>query len=118
MDNEEILEWKKCNNCGFLQYKTHLRCLKCKFDKFSIIEASDQGKLVTFTILTAPPVEFRDQESYALGLVEFENGIKAIGQITNQENLRTGMSLVPIYTKVCENLDGKEVYNYVFEPIN
>jgi len=117
MNNEEILAWKKCNNCGFLQYKTHLRCLKCKFDKFSIIEASSQGKLLTFTFLTAPPAEFRDQESYALGLVEFENGIKAIGQIITQNNLTTGMKLKPVYKKICKNLDGKEVFAYAFEPI-
>ncbi|MFW9948090.1 MAG: Zn-ribbon domain-containing OB-fold protein [Candidatus Odinarchaeota archaeon] len=117
MNNEEIIEWKKCNNCGFLQYKTHLRCLKCKFDKFSTIKASGQGKLLTFTILTAPPTEFRDQESYALGLLEFENGIKVIGQITSQKNLKTGMKLRPVYKKICNNLDGNEVYTHVFEPI-
>ena len=66
--------------------------------------------------MTAPPAEFRDQESYALGLVEFENGIKAIGQITSQNNLTTGMKLKPVYKKICNNLDGKEVYTYVFEP--
>lgn len=116
MNNQEIFEWKKCNKCGFLQYSTHLRCLKCKFDKFSAIEASGQGRLLTFTILTAPPAEFKDQESYALGLVEFENQIKAIGQISTQENLRIGMKIKPVYKKICENLDGKEVNAYVFEP--
>jgi uncharacterized OB-fold protein len=115
MIHEELIEWKKCNNCGFLQYKTHLRCLKCKFDKFSIVEASGQVKLLTFTILTAPPAEFRDQDSYTLGLVEFENGIKAIGQITTQNNLKTGMKLRPVYKKVCDELDGNEVYTYLFE---
>ena len=116
MNNKDMLEWKKCNNCGFLQYKTHLRCLRCRFNEFSIIEASGQGKLLTFTILTAPPAEFRDHDSYALGLIEFENGIKAIGQITTQNNLKTGMKLKPVYKKICNNLDGKEVYTYVFEP--
>jgi uncharacterized OB-fold protein len=116
MTNKDMIEWKKCNKCGFLQYKTHLRCIKCRFDKFSIIEASGQGKLLTFTILTAPPAEFRDRESYALGLVEFENRIKAIGQISTQENLEIGMKIKPVYKKICKNLDGKEVNAYVFEP--
>ncbi|MFX1269827.1 MAG: Zn-ribbon domain-containing OB-fold protein [Promethearchaeota archaeon] len=116
MNNEEILEWRKCNNCGFLQYKTHLRCLKCKSDNFSIVEASGQGKLLTFTILTAPPAEFRDHGSYALGLIEFENRIKAIGQITTQNNLKIGMKLKAVHKKICNNLDGKEVNAYVFEP--
>ena len=117
MNNEDKIQWKKCNYCGYLQHKTHLRCLKCKYDKFKTEEVSGDCKLVTYTILTAPPAEFRDQESYALGVVEFENGIKVLGQITTQDNLRVGMSLKPNYQKICDNLDGREVYTYVFEPI-
>jgi len=117
MNNEEKIEWKKCNNCGFLQHPSHLRCLKCKYDKFEKIVAIGNAKLLTFTILKAPPAEFRDKSSYALGVVEFENGIKALGQITLQDRLKVGMKLKPIYRKICENLDGKEVYDYAFELI-
>lgn len=117
MNIEEKISWKKCKNCGFLQYKTHLRCLNCKKEDFDTIEATGSCKLLTYTILKAPPAEFRDKSSYALGVVEFENGIKGLGQITTQENLKTGMRLKPVYKKICENLDGKEIYAYVFEPI-
>lgn len=117
MNSEDQIEWNKCTNCGFLQYKTHIRCLKCKNDQFEIIKASGECKLLTFTILNAPPVEFRDKKSYALGVVEFANGIKALGQITSKENLEIGMKLKSIYKKICENLDGNEVYAHIFEPI-
>lgn len=117
MDGEEKIVWNKCKECGLFQHKTHLRCLKCKNNKFEEVEASGPCRLLTYTILKAPPAEFRDKTTYALGVVEFENGIKGLGQITTQNNLRTGMSLKPIYQKICENLDGKEIYAYVFEPI-
>ena len=116
MNSKERIEWKKCKSCGFLQYRTHLRCLVCKNNKFEIIEASGSCKLLAYTILKAPPAEFRSQNSYALGIVEFTNGIKALGQISTEENLVIGMELSPSYTKVCDNLDGKEVYAYVFQP--
>jgi uncharacterized OB-fold protein len=116
MITEERINWKKCDNCGFLQHKAHVRCLNCRNNKFTSIEAGRECTLVTYTILTAPPVEFRDKSSYALGVVEFENGIKAMGQITTQDNLEIGMKLKPVYRKICENLDGKEVYTYAFEP--
>ena len=118
MINSEKIEWKKCNTCGFLQHKSHLRCLSCKNEQFTLIEAYGECKLISFTILHAPPTEFRDRRSYALGIVEFENGIKTLGQITKSKDLKIGMSLNPIYMKVCENLDGKEVYNYAFELID
>ena len=117
MNSEDQIEWNKCANCGFLQHKSHMRCLKCKNDQFEIIKASGECKLLTFTILYAPPAEFRDKKSYALGVVEFANGIKALGQITSKENLKIGMKLKSIYKKICENLDGNEVYAHIFEPV-
>lgn len=117
-NNEEKLDWKKCNKCGYLQHLSHIRCLRCKHEEFSIVQVSGDCKLLTFTILTAPPMEFRDQKSYALGVVEFDNKIKALGQLSRKDNLEIGMKLKPIYKKICDNLDNKEVYAYVFEPIN
>ncbi|MFW9826426.1 MAG: Zn-ribbon domain-containing OB-fold protein [Candidatus Thorarchaeota archaeon] len=117
MIKETKITFKKCKKCGFLQYMSHLRCLNCKFDKFELIEASGDCKLISFTILTVPPAEFQYKKSYALGMVEFENGVKALGQITTQNNLKTGMKLKPVYSKICENLNGKETLGYLFEPI-
>jgi len=117
MKDEEKIVWKKCKNCGFLQHKTHLRCLKCKNEDFDKIEASGSCKLLTYTILKAPPAEFRDKTSYALGVVEFENGVKGLGQITTHDNLKIGMQLKPIYKKICNNLNGTEVYSHMFKPL-
>lgn len=117
MTEQEKLEWKKCNKCGLFQHKSHLRCLKCKNRTFTFVEAKGACKLLTYTILKAPPAEFRNLNSYALGMVEFENGVRALGQITSQENLSTGMELSPVYKRICENLDGKEVFAFVFEPV-
>ena len=116
MEREVKSTTVKCKKCGYLQHTSHLRCLKCKHIKFETVNPSGKCKLLTFTVLTAPPAEFRKNPSYALGVVEFENGVKALGQLTTQENLKTGMELKPIYTKICDDLDGKEIYNYVFSP--
>ena len=117
MEPDDI-EMKKCDKCGFLQHDSHVRCLKCKNENFSIIKASGACKLLTYTILKATPMEFRDKGSYALGVVEFENGIKVLGQISTEENLRIGMMLTPIKRKICDNLDNQEVQAFIFEPIN
>ncbi len=117
MIKEETIRWIKCRKCGFLQHKSHLRCLQCRNDTFEAISSTGLCKLLTYTILKAPPAEFRDKSSYALGIVEFGNGIKALGQITSQENLSSGMELKPVYKQICENLDGEEVFAYAFEPV-
>ncbi len=118
MSSSENLFGLKCKKCGYLQYISHIRCFKCKNDTFDTIEAKGNCVLLTYTILNAPPMEFRDKRAYTLGVVQFENGIKALGQIFPKENLTIGMNLKPVYEKICNDLDGKEVYDYVFKSIN
>lgn len=117
MEHKVEIKWKKCYQCGFLQHNSHLRCLKCKNKTFEIVNSKGTCKLISYTVLKAPPAEFREKSSYALGIVEFKNGVKALGQITTQHNLKTGMELKAVYKKLADNLDGKEVYAYMFEPI-
>lgn len=117
-DQENTIQVNKCRNCGLLQDLSHIRCIKCKQDQFEIVEASQMCELLSFTILKAPPSEFLSKKSYALGIVQFDNGVKALGQITTSENLSIGMKLTPVYQKLSDNYDGKELYNYVFKPIN
>ncbi len=93
MNSEEKIIWKKCNNCGLLQHSSHLRCLNCKHETFKSMAASGSAKLLTYTILKAPPAEFRDKPQYALGVLEFENGVKALGQITPHDHLKVGMMM-------------------------
>ncbi|MFX1275923.1 MAG: Zn-ribbon domain-containing OB-fold protein [Promethearchaeota archaeon] len=117
MSNKENLVNKKCKKCGYLQDISHLRCIKCKNNTFDKIEANGICVLLTYTLLKAPPMEFIDKGPYALGVVQFKNGIKALGQISPKENLRIGMKLKPVYEKICDNLDGNEIYGYVFKLI-
>jgi uncharacterized OB-fold protein len=111
------MEWKMCEKCGVIQHPTHIRCLKCKNERFSPVKAEGDAKLITYTLLTAPPAEFRNKDSYYLGVFEFNNGVKALGQIEYGGNLEFGMKMRPFQKKICENLDGQEVIDYVFKPI-
>ena len=112
-----MMEWKKCENCGMIQHPTHIRCLKCKKENFSLVKTEGDAKLITYTLLTAPPAEFRNKDSYYLGVFEFDNGIKALGQIEYGGRLILGMKMRAFQEKICDNLDGQEVIDYVFKPI-
>jgi len=117
MPFSEKIKAVKCHNCGLLQHESHLRCLNCKSQNFESIEASGECTLITFTILTAVPSEFREQKSIALGIVEFENGVRALGQINTLNNLKVGMHLNPIYGGITHYIDGKEIHTHIFEPV-
>ncbi len=108
------MEWKKCKKCGTIQDKSHLRCFKCKGSAFELINASGKATLLTYTILTAPPKEYIGRKSYALGMVAFENGVKALGQLRTERNLKIGMEMEMNYEKIC--FDGQEIYAHIFYP--
>ncbi len=114
--SETTIVWKKCKKCEKLQNLDHLRCIQCKNTTFDTVKSSGDCKLLTYTILTATPSEYRDKKSYAIGVVEYSNGLKAMGQITTSENLKIGMKLTSKFQKLTENLDGKEIFGITFKP--
>ena len=115
MSETEIVG-KKCKKCKKLQHLDHLRCILCRNTTFEIVKSSGNCKLLTYTILTAPPSEYREKKSYAIGVVEFSNGLKAMGQITTTENLKIGMMLKPIVGKLTDDLDGIMISGLQYEP--
>jgi uncharacterized OB-fold protein len=118
---ETTIIWKKCKQCGKLQHPDHLRCLQCKSTTFETVEASGDCTLLTYTILRAPPVEFRKKDqkvtAYALGVVEFTNGIRALGQLTSMEDLKIGMKLQPTLIELTKDLDGQAITAIAYKPL-
>jgi hypothetical protein len=106
----------KCKKCGKLHYPFHDRCLACKHREFEIVKPQGQAKLLTFTRIYNLPWGF-DQRYLIIGVVEFENGIKAMGQIAVDEgfDLKTGMVLNPEWAPIRVQY-GENVYGLVLEP--
>jgi uncharacterized OB-fold protein len=74
------------------------------------------AKLLTFTQIFNLPWGF-DQRFIFVGVAEFENGIKAMGQIKANapDELELGMTLKPTWD-VVRVISGENVYGLVFEP--
>lgn len=81
----------KCNSCGHIMYPRHERCLNCKAREFEEINPSEFGKLVTYTIVNELPWGI-DERGRVLGIVAFDNGVKALGLIET-DRPRVGMRL-------------------------
>src|SRR5512141_3157971 len=86
----------KCKKCGKLHYPFHDRCLACRGREFEAVAPQGMAKLLTFTRIYNLPWGF-DQRYLTIGVVEFENGVRAMGQIKADEaaNLELGMVMKP-----------------------
>ena len=113
----EKIIWNACKKCGKVQHASHVRCIACKHNEFEPIESTGDATLLTYTILKAVPAEYQEQKAYAIGIFEFENGVRAMGQIKTKENLKVGNKFKPIHSILTKNLDGNEVSGFKFEQL-
>ena len=107
----------KCKKCGKIHFPFHDRCLACKGREFEKIAPQGHAKLITFSQIFNLPWGF-DNRFIFVGVAEFENGVKAMGQIAANapEELKLGMPLKPTWD-VVRVIGGENVYGLKFEPI-
>jgi uncharacterized OB-fold protein len=85
----------KCLKCG----KTHLPprplCDNCYGTQFEWVQISNEGKLLTYTVIHIAPTQFQDLAPYAIGIIQLTNDLKLPGVIQNVplEQLKIGMTL-------------------------
>ena len=107
----------QCSKCGRIHYPFHDRCLSCKNREFDPIKPEGNVKLLTFTAIYNLPWGF-DQRFLVIGIAEFENGIKAMGQIKADpaDQLQIGMTMKACWEPVRVQY-GEDVYGLKFEPV-
>jgi uncharacterized OB-fold protein len=114
---EIAIEAYKCKKCGKIHYPFHDRCMACKGREFETIKPQGNANLITYTQIFNLPWGF-DQRFLIIGVAEFENGVKAMGQInaSSADELKIGMrvhaSWEPIRVQYGEN-----VYGIKYTPI-
>ena len=105
----------RCKKCGKVHYPFHDRCLNCKSREFEEIKPEGQAKLLTATQIFNLPWGF-DQRFLIIGIAEFENGIRAMGQIKGEsvDELQPGTLLKPGWEPV-RTQNGETIYGLKFE---
>jgi uncharacterized OB-fold protein len=116
MKKIEIVAYK-CKKCGKVHFPFHDRCLSCKGREFEKIKPEGNARLLTFTQIFNLPWGF-DQRFIFVGVAEFENGVRAMGQIKANalDELTLGMTLKPTWD-VVRVISGESVYGLRFEPV-
>jgi uncharacterized OB-fold protein len=101
----------QCKECGLVMYPKHERCLQCRGRELEEIEPSGKGKLLTYTVINELPWGL-DERGRVLGIVEFDNGVKALGLI-RAETVKIGMNL-SVHWDVVRVISGIKTYGLSF----
>jgi uncharacterized OB-fold protein len=115
--SQPLLTAYRCQHCGHIHYPFHDRCLQCKQRQFQEIHPQGDARLLTYTAIFKLPYGF-DQRSLLLGIAEFENHIKALGQIKAESaaRLRIGMRLKAVWEPIRSHED-QTIFGLKFEPL-
>ncbi len=116
----------KCKSCGYCFFPKTSTCgnPNCKKKDVEAILLSKRGKLNSYTIqYYKPPEPFVAPDPfvpYGIGLVEFPEGIRIMGQMTGcdpEKELKMGMDVEMVIEKMYEDEDGNEVMTWKFKPV-
>jgi len=107
----------KCKKCGRVHYPKHERCLSCKHREFEEIKPEGNTTLLTFTQIFNLPWGF-DERFLIIGVAQFENGVKAMGQIKAEDaaDLQIGMTIQASWEPV-RHVYGEPVFGLKFAPM-
>jgi uncharacterized OB-fold protein len=94
-------------------YPHHFRCMRCNGREFEEIFPSEVGTLLTYTVVNELPWGI-DERGRVLGIVEFDNGIKAMG-LVHADDVRIGMKLSAGWESV-RVICGEKAYGLSFQP--
>ena len=107
-----------CKKCGTRSFPPRADCDNCLSGEFDFFELSGRGKLHTFTKIVAAPVGFENLSPYLVGVIDLEEGGRAlawIGETIKENEIMIGMDL-QIVPQIFEELENIRVYYSLEKP--
>jgi uncharacterized OB-fold protein len=85
----------RCTKCGKVHLPPRPLCDNCYSKNFEWTEIPSRGKLLTYTIIHIAPAQFQSMAPYAMGIVQFDGGLKLPGMIKGvaPEKIKVGMEV-------------------------
>ncbi len=108
----------RCKKCGATSFPPRADCEACMSGAFEFLEVSGKGTLHTFTKIVAAPTGFEDVVPYTVGVVDLEDGGKALawfGETIEEDDIRIGMEL-QLVPRIFEELEEIKVYYSLERP--
>ncbi len=109
------LEASKCKACGKINFPPRLICPSCKSRDFETINLSNEGKILTYTIIRVGSDIFSRETPYAVAIIETTDGAKLTAMIadTNLNDVAIGKKVKLVFRKIQdEGVSGLHCYGY------
>ena len=109
------LEASKCKSCGNISFPPRLICPECKSREFETIRLSDEGKILTYTIIRVASDTFSKITPFAVAVIEVNDGARLMAQIADSpiDEVAIGKKVKIVFRKIQdEGKSGLHCYGY------
>ena len=109
------LEASKCKGCGKINFPPRLVCPECGKREFETIRLSDEGKILTYTIIRVGSDTFSRETPYAVAIIETTEGAKLMAMIADTafDEVSIGKKVKMVFRKIQdEGVSGLHCYGY------
>ncbi len=109
----------RCTTCGKIHLPPRPLCDNCYSKSFEWTPIAPEGKLLTYTIIHIAPAQFQSMAPYAVGIVQFEGGLKMPGMIrgVTPEKIKIGMEVTMDFGKCEISQTWPQWPRYFFKPV-
>lgn len=110
---------KKCEVCGTLSFPPKNICSQCKSTNQIDYRLARQGNIFSFTKVHDMPKEFENQGAYFMALIDLNDGVRILAQLTDVDTVEIGMPVEMVTRRIKNATDGQGiiVYSYKFRPL-
>jgi uncharacterized OB-fold protein len=108
----------RCTVCGNHLFPRADTCPYCSAPDPEPVELTGPTTLWAWTAVTAPPPGYLGETPYGVGVVEFPEGIRVIGRLTEDDptTLFLGQPMALRIVPLHRDADGNDVLTYAFAP--
>ncbi len=98
----EMLTFHQCAKCGTLDAACINTCAKCLASEMNPVQIAGIGKLVSWTTVRKPPLRFKADGMYHVGVFDLDNGFRVTGRFLPEDGDQLGDRVVAVPTTVNE----------------
>jgi len=103
MFTPEMISFHRCTHCGTLEAGCIETCAKCLHTGMDTIQVPGVGTLVSWTTIRKPPLRFKAEGAYHVGVFDLENGFRITGRFLPEEGDQLGDRVVAVPTLSAEH---------------
>jgi len=113
MSDIPLLKFHACAACGTLANSDIRICAQCLGSEMHNVEVPATGTLVSWTTIRKPPLRFKAEGSYHVGVFDLDNGQRISGRFLAAEGDKPGQRVVATDTSAACGIATFKVESHV-----